>query len=171
MLVADLSGGVRLAPLGAAAADELDQLSLRCADFTRLIEGREPAPHDGRQVLTDAPPDLPPGDKFVLGARSPAGLIGVVDLLRGYPAAPTWWIGLLLLEPDVRGAGLGREIVEALADWAAGEGAASLQLGVQSQNEAGLRFWRRQGFELIRTADRQNGRRHNLVLVLERRFG
>ena len=141
----ELSGGRRLAPLDATAAGELDALSLRCADFMRLIERREPGPHEGREILTDAPPDFPIADKFVLGVRSGGDLIGVTDVLRGYPAAAVWRIGLLLLAPKARGGGLGREVVGALASWAAGEGAASIQLGVQSQNEQALRFWRRRG--------------------------
>ena len=166
----ELSGGRRLAPLDAAAAGELDALSLRCADFMRLVEGREPGPHEGREILTDAPPAFPITDKFVLGVRSGAELIGVADVLRGYPAATVWWIGLLLLAPEARGGGLGSEVMGALASWAVGEGAASLQLGVQSQNERALRFWRREGFEHLRTAEQQNGRLHNQVLVLERRL-
>ena len=166
----ELSGGRRLAPLDAAAAAELDALSLRCADFMRLVEGREPGPHEGREILMDAPPDFPIADKFVLGVRSGDQLIGVADVLRGYPTATIWWIGLLLLAPEARGGGLGREVVEALASWAAGEGAVSIQLGVQSQNERALRFWRRLGFEHLRTAEQRNGRLHNRVLVMERRL-
>ena len=167
----ELAGGVRLARLDAAAAPELDALALRCADFLRLVEGREPGPHEGRQVLTETPPSFPFADKCVLGVRAPDGLIGVADLLRGYPARAIWWIGLLLLAPDARGRGLGRQIVEALADWAFGEGAASLQLGVQIQNVAALRFWRREGFEHILTREQQNGAQRNQLLVLERRLG
>jgi GNAT superfamily N-acetyltransferase len=167
----ELSGGRRLSPLDAAAASELDALSLRCADFMRLVEGREPGPHDGREILTDAPPNFPLADKLVLSVRSGGGLIGVADVLRGYPEAAVWWIVLLLLAPEARGGGLGREVVEALSDWAAGDGAAALQLGVQSQNERALRFWRREGFEHIRSAEQQNGRLRNQVLVLERRLG
>jgi GNAT superfamily N-acetyltransferase len=166
----ELSGGRRLAPLDAAAAGELDALSLRCADFMRLVEGREPGPHEGREILTDAPPDFPIADKFVLGVRSGDELIGVTDVLRGYPAPAVWWVGLLLLAPEARRGGLGSEVMGALASWAVGEGAASIQLGVQSQNERALRFWRRQGFEHLRTAEQQNGRLHNRVLVLERRL-
>jgi hypothetical protein len=108
-----LSGGRGLAQLDAAAAGELDALSLRCADFMRLVEGREPGPQEGREILTDAPPNFPIADKFVLGVRSGGDLIGVADVLRGYPAPAVWWIGLLLLAPKARGGGLGREVVGA----------------------------------------------------------
>ena len=93
--------------LGAEAAAELDALSLRCADFLRLVEGREPGPQEGREILTETPPDFPLADKFVLGVRSGGELIGVADVLRGYPTAAVWWIGLLLLTPEGRGGGLG----------------------------------------------------------------
>ena len=165
-----LSAGARLVRLDAATAPELDAIALRCADFTRLIEGREPGPHDGREILTETPPGFPIADKFVLGVRSADGLIGVADVLRGYPAPQVWWIGLLMLAPDARGAGLGREIVETVAAWAASKGAFALQLGVQSQNEAGLRFWRRQGFAHTHTRAQLTGGRGNQILVMERRL-
>jgi GNAT superfamily N-acetyltransferase len=165
-----MTGGARVVLLDAAAAPQLDALSLRCADFMWLVEGRAPDPHEGREILTETPPDFPIADKFVLGVRRGDALIGVVDVLRGYPTADIWWIGLLLLSPEARGCGLGAEVVAALTHWAAGEGASSLQLGVQSQNEAGLRFWRREGFAHIDTRAQRNSGRRNQVLVMERRL-
>ncbi len=121
--------------------------------------------------MTETPPGFPIEGKYVLGLKSGDELIGVVDILRGYPAAAVWWIGLLLLAPEWRRAGLGRLTVETLAAWAAGEGASSLQLGVQSQNEDGLKFWRHEGFEHLRTVQRRNGRLSNQVLVMGRPIG
>ena len=78
--------------------------------------------------------------------RRDGTLVGAIDLLRDYPAADEWYIGLLLLEPDARGARLGRSIVDALVVWILRQEGRYIRLAVQDQNVAGARFWRRCGF-------------------------
>ncbi len=70
----------------------------------------------------------------------------VIDAISDYPEAGTWVLGLLLVAPEHRGKGLGREIVGKFAAWT---GARRLRLGVQTTNVSGRAFWDRLGFRTI----------------------
>lgn len=159
--------GYGVAQVTRADGDSLDRLYLRCADFLRLTEGRDPAKGDGLALLRTRPPRVPLAHKFVFGIREHEELIGAVDLVRGYPGPLTWYLGLMLLVPEARGRGLGCAICSALALWVHGQGGRHIRLAVQQQNEAALRFWQRQGFAIIGSGEQRIGERTNHVLRLE----
>lgn len=160
--------GCRLVVLRHADIGALQALLESCEAFEILVSGAPPAPDAAAELLVDRPPALPLDRKLVLGVESESGLIGVVDLLRDFPAASGWYLGLMLLKPQARGAGLGARLYEALAGWIASQGGERIRLAVQTQNTGGLRFWTRLGFSEIRRTNQQAARRENQVLVLER---
>lgn len=142
--------GYSLSPILTEEADELQRLFERCDEYFELQEGAPAAPDAAAHDLADLPPGKLASDKYALGLRNPAGeLVGYVDLVRDYPGEGVWWLGLLLLAPELRNRGLGARIFDALADRAAREGARSIRLGVLEQNEAAARFWRRRGFQTL----------------------
>jgi ribosomal protein S18 acetylase RimI-like enzyme len=153
-----------------ADAGELDELHRRCADFVQLVEGRAPAGGDGLSVLRDRPEDASPEIKLTLGVYDGPRMVAVADLMRGYPSPDVWYIGLLLLAPETRRRGLGAAMLAAIAELARSNGASSLRIAVQSQNERGLTFWRRHGFVELKRVQQQNGALLNIVLVMGRRL-
>ena len=128
--------------------DELDAVQAlieRCDEYYVLTTGAGPKPTAARGVWDALPPDLPRGAKLTLGVYLP-GLVGLVDVVRGWPRAKTWLIGLLLLAPDVRGRGVGAHAVSAIDAAAAEAGATSLRVAVVHANAPALAFWQRLGF-------------------------
>ena len=99
----------------------------------RLIEPRE---HHIHSV----------GDGTQLIAVSEQGVVGVAELLAGFPSPNEWYIGLLLLRPNARSAGAGTIVWEDLRTMLKIEGATAVRLIVQKQNPRARRFWERQGF-------------------------
>ena len=96
-------------------------------------------------------------------------MVAVLETYRHYPEEATWWIGLLMLAPRVRGQGLGQKIVEGFVEHAAKEGAQSIMLGVVEENLAAYRFWQKVGFELVRTTEpRPFGKKTQKVYVMGR---
>jgi GNAT superfamily N-acetyltransferase len=160
--------GLKVERLGADDGPELDALLVRCADFIRLTEGREPAAGDGLLLLDERPEAAPDVEKLVLGLYDGPCLIGVMDLLKDYPAAGVWQLGLMLIEPERRRSGIGASLLGALEDWIAGQGGRSLRLGVVEQNAAGHRFWAREGFRDIGTVEQDLGPFRRTVLRMER---
>jgi ribosomal protein S18 acetylase RimI-like enzyme len=70
-----------------------------------------------------------------------------LELIRDYPGPGDWFVGLLMLDPDVRSSGLGSRLHAALERALADVGGRAIYLAVLEQNAGAERFWRRQGFE------------------------
>ena len=96
----------------------------------------------------------PPGlcTKEVLAVWEGGRLCGVVDMVRGYPDPTGWFIGLVLLHPEVRGHGLGARVVAQLETMARSGGGTHIGIGVLFTNPDGRRFWERVGYRVTRDA-------------------
>jgi GNAT superfamily N-acetyltransferase len=146
----DLPGHVvfRLRPEHAAL---LQGLCERCSAYFELHDGAPPGPSLGEEEVVALPEGKTLDDKFLFGIRSATGeLVGVLDLIRDFPAAGEWWLGLLMLDPKVRSAGLGARFYRAAEAWATERGAQRVLLGVLEQNPDAERFWRGLGFAELR---------------------
>jgi GNAT superfamily N-acetyltransferase len=152
-------------------APALQDLLERCADFSQLVEGEPPSAHAAQDMLTDLPPGKSLADKFLFGIFREDILVGVLDAVRDYPQNGVWWLGLLLLDPAQRGRGAGVQALNVFAGLASKQGAQALMLGVVEENQSGLRFWRRMGFEVMeKRPPRLFGRKEQVVLVLRKEF-
>lgn len=121
--------------------------------YHRLVGGRPASTTEAQEVFSSRPP----GDfqeKIVYGVYDGAELVGVVDLVKGYPNAVTVFIGLLLIREDRQGQGLGartfREIQALVKGWG---NFPVLRLAVVSTNPAAGLFWRKMGF--VETGERK----------------
>lgn len=116
--------------------------------YTERVTGHPPGPADAQSLLMMRPPDLPEEDKVVLGAWDAGSLVGVVDLLRGWPDADTAHVGLLQVHADRRGRGLGRVIHDrALAEVRRWPGIETLRAAIVETNaEHADPFWRALGY-------------------------
>ena len=60
--------------------------------------------------------------------------------------ADSTWLTALWVDPAVRGAGLGARLIEAAAEWAHEQGAATVELSVTTNNAAAAGLYARTGF-------------------------
>ena len=77
----------------------LQALHLRCADFVEMTTGHPPRDDEAARLLAVVPAGKIPADKQVLGLHRDGEMVGVIDLLRGYPSPTDWYIGLFLSLP------------------------------------------------------------------------
>ena len=91
----------------------------------------------------------------VLVAEREAEVIGLAVLLPRPPspfagAVPRKVVVLdnLVVRADRRDRGIGRRLVAASMDWARGQGASQVELGVHAVNRHALRFYERLGFSV-----------------------
>ncbi|OYU69657.1 MAG: hypothetical protein CFE28_06370 [Alphaproteobacteria bacterium PA2] len=159
--------GVDTRLLGPADAEALDGLHFACAEFVELIEGRPPASGDGQRLLSDRPEGCSPEDKLVFGLFHSGRLVGAIDLLRNYPEPRRWYLGLLMLAPDVRDRGLGTRTVTVLGDWIHQQNAQSIRLIVQDDNPLAQQFWLRQGFAIVGSTVHHSAAKESCVFQLE----
>jgi len=146
----------------------LQALHRRCADFVLATTGQPPRDDEAARLLAVVPAGKIPTDKQVLGLHRDGEMVGVVDLLRGYPSPTDWYIGLLLLAPEVRGVGLGTSVVEEIVERVTVEGGRTLHLIVREDNPRAVTFWQRRGFEVVDRLVQDLGTKRNLVLKMIR---
>lgn len=125
----------------------VQELLLTTADYTERITGQQPGPSDGADLLIMRPPGTQPDDKHVLGLFDDEELVGVLDLIRGYPDVSRSFLGLLLIHGRRRGEGLARQIHEAGLDlirsWPE---VTAIRLGVVQTNAEANLFWEVLGY-------------------------
>jgi GNAT superfamily N-acetyltransferase len=85
----------------------------------------------------------------VLSARDSGEPVGVIGWWSGNPTAETALLGMLMMTPDRRGAGLAREAVVGLERWLADRGITRMRTAVGAKAFAEHRLLRALGFELL----------------------
>ena len=133
-------------PLTAADRGRLEFLCRACTDFFQLVEGQPGGVETAAEILGPLPAKVTSGEKRIFGLERGGELIGVVELLAGFPAPDEWYVGLLLLRPDARALGAGTVIWDDLRNDMKTWKATAIRLIVQKQNPGARRFWERQGF-------------------------
>jgi RimJ/RimL family protein N-acetyltransferase len=97
----------------------------------------------------------------MLGLFADAAPIGVADVLENNPEDDVAWIGLIMVHPDARRQGVGRQIAEGIFDELRALGRERVRAGTFERNVSGIAFASAVGFHQIET--RENG-----VVVMER---
>lgn len=100
-------------------------------------------------------------------------MIGVFDLIMGYPEPKTLSLGLMVLEPSSRGKGTGDKAYKLLEEWIVRQQFDRIRLGVLFGNPKGLNFWKRMGYSEtgeVKNQMRQNRKLSKKFMVLEKDF-
>ncbi len=134
------------AELGAADRARLAELCRQCTDFFELVEGRSGGAMTAEEILGPPPQNVTAGRKRVFGIERRDALVGVAEILEGFPAPSEWQIGLLMVLPHLRNSGLGSEVWLGIRNWICRQGGNVVRLVVQKQNPGARRFWERHGF-------------------------
>lgn len=85
----------------------VQDLRVRAADYIVLETGTPPTQNYAAKFMAEARPNLPSEDVFSFGALEQDENCGIVICLRNFYEQGELYMGLLLLDPGARGAGLG----------------------------------------------------------------
>lgn len=122
-----------------AVFDDLTAYSVR-------IDGVPKREEAASAFATALPPGCAPRDKHAFLALCDSVAIGLLDLIHGYPATGTAFIGLLAIRQSAQGSGLGRMLYQAAERFARNDlKARALRLAVVEANPV-VGFWTRMGF-------------------------
>jgi GNAT superfamily N-acetyltransferase len=139
--------------------------------YFEMATGAPAGPDEARNLMTELPPA--PGwtleDKYLFALVEGDQVVGVLDIIRNYPVAGTWFIGLLYLAPPQRGRGYGRVVLRGVYAWIRRNGGTKVRLGVVEENVRARRLYESEGFALegVREPD-PAVKRVRRTLVLER---
>lgn len=147
-------GNLRIRELHQEDIPHLQKLCEACADFHLLTQGAEPASNQGELLYNEYPPGKTHNDKLLFGIFTAQDeIMGMIELAMNYPDRETWFIGLLLLHPQCRGRGLGREMLAWLDEFLAQHAVKFLSVPVLAVNSRGKKFWECNGFTEIRQVE------------------
>ncbi len=119
--------------------------------YSQVVFGRLPDGTEAGETFTSTPPGFPLEQKFVLGIYLEDELMGVAELLKGYPEGDIAYIGLLLFKESHQKQGLGSLALNHITELACQWGCTAIRIAVIASNGEALGFWLRHGFsELFR---------------------
>jgi GNAT superfamily N-acetyltransferase len=157
----------RLVELGDGDLPALQALFERCTAFFQLVHGAPPRRDEAERFLREPAPGPAPGQRRVFGLLDDEErLVGAVDVARDYPVAQEYWLGTMVIEPSIRGVGLGAWFHAQVLAWIRQQGARGVQLCVQKENPVALRFWAREGYEETGVASVRAGERDSEVVKM-----
>jgi ribosomal protein S18 acetylase RimI-like enzyme len=106
---------------------------------------------------------------FLALDRRPDGRQSTVGMVQARRRPPTdCLLFSMWVAPEVRRAGVGRALVQAVADWGAGWGARRVVLWVTNVNDGAQRFYERIGFNVLREGPEAESGRGYDALAMER---
>ena len=120
-------------------------------DYSILTEGKESTIETSIKDIDEVPPGFDIKQKIFVGIWENDKVIGVLDLIKGYPSENCLWIGLLMINGEMHCKKIGSKIVTAIQKASTIVGYTSIQIAVHENNANGMAFWRKHGFEKIRT--------------------
>ncbi len=138
----------------------------RSADYFEIATGAPAAKDEATRAFVAGPPSKSVDEKRTIGVFDRGDeLVGVLDAIVDWPDQGAWMMGMLLLDPESRGSGLGTTVLNAYEGWARTLGASEFRTAIVSHHEQGRRFLERTGYRCTSTLDDYNaGAREATVL-------
>ena len=148
-----LSGRYEIRRLSDPDADSILEL---CEGNTQFYQYCEAKP-SREQVLHDlhiTPPGIELSDKYYIGFYQKDTLVAVMDLIDGYPEPDMAFIGFFMMRKELQGQQIGSAIIRETAACLQAAGKTAIRLAIDKGNPQSTHFWKKNGFIVIREADR-----------------
>ena len=94
--------------------DEIFALQRRHPEYQELFLNHKVKKADVLSDLTSIPEGVLPENKFYLGMYDVDNLVAIADVVLNFPTSKTAWLGLIMVDYDVVGQGIGGKIIEKL---------------------------------------------------------
>lgn len=139
------------------ALDEADAPAVYefCKGHTQYYRycGAQPSLEQVKRDMTLLPEGVEPAQKHYVGFHDGDKLVAVMDMIEGYPDPSTCYIGFFMMRLDLQGAGIGTAIISEAADSLHSIGIKRLRLAIARDNPQANRFWRKNGFNVVKAVD------------------
>lgn len=131
-----------------------------------LCCGSQPTKELVQSDITVGPSGIPAEQKYYLGFFRDNRLLAVMDLIDGYPEEQYAFIGFFMLRLSLQGKGEGSRLIGEIIGYLQTLGFTAVRLGIDKNNENGIRFWTKNGFEILKEIEKED----SVILYAERKF-
>lgn len=107
--------------------------------------------------LIITPPGKDISDKYYIGFFDKKEMVAVMDLIDGYPEKDMVFIGFFMMNIRYQGKGVGSQIITDLCNYLKNENYRAVRLGIDKGNPQSTHFWKKNGFQVIKEVDREDG--------------
>lgn len=148
--------------------DDVQMIYTFCKRNTQYYEycEKEPSIELIEKDIEITPPGIPIEQKYYIGFFDNGKLVAVMDLVDGYPACDYVYIGFFMMDCELQGNGIGSKIVSEALEYLSEQGFKKCQLGIDKYNPQSNHFWRKNGFEIIREVEIEEG----IILAAEKQL-
>lgn len=166
---------IELRPLTGTPGDlrEVQRVFELAPDYANAIQGAPFDPPEAARTFEELPPGVDPSAKTVFGVYYEDELVGIIDLVDGFPVPTTAMLGLLLVADTHRRRGIGTRAVRAVEELVLSWGTCDrIRIGVVRTNAQALPFWEALGY--VPTGELrpyEEGAVRSEVVVMEKRIG
>lgn len=105
--------------------------------------------------LTAVPPGIDLSKKTYVALYEKNRCIAVLDFIEGFPEENIGYLGLFMLDKEVQGKGVGKDIFSKLFEVSTKKGFEIIELACYETNKKGLSFWSKMGFCEVRKSKRE----------------
>lgn len=146
-----------------ADTEEILALCLQNTQYYRYCR-KQPTAELIHSDLRITPPGMDLSSKYYVGFYDGPVLTAVMDLIVGYPRADACFIGFFMMNKQRQGEGIGSGIIrDACRAWKEA-GFSAVLLGIDKGNPQSTQFWQKNGFRILREAEREDG----TILIAEK---
>ena len=116
-----------------------------------------------KSIISELPPNTTLNNKYFLGFYLNDKLVAILDLIDGYPKEHCAFIGLFMVDINLQGLGLGKNIIKQLLRFLKNKKYISCDLGVIETNVEATEFWNKLGF--TKTGQIFNHEKYNVIMM------
>lgn len=113
------------------------------------------------------PPGIPSAQKYYMGFFDGETLVAILDLIDGYPKEDDAFIRFFMMNGSMQGKNVGTKIIDGILNYLQSMGYTMCQLGIDKDNPQSNHFWKKNGFQIVREVEQEEG----TILVAEKKIG
>lgn len=136
----------------------IQNLCEQCADYYLLDNDCIAGENEARNILDALPPNKTFDDQYNFGLFDENHeMIGLVNIIDGYPEENIWMLGLMLISPKQRKKGVGKYFHQEMIQFAKSKDGKEIRVAVLEDNKNALEFWQSQGYKFIKESSSDRG--------------
>lgn len=150
--IAKLSSRYSVRLMDNSDADEILAFCLQNTQYYQYC-GKQPSRELILNDLRVTPPGVSSSSKYYVGFYDGDLLVAVLDLIDGYPDRSNAFIGFFMMNRQLQGREIGSGIIREACRCLKEAGITSVLLGIDAGNPQSTRFWKKNGFLVIREVE------------------